>query len=435
MKKKIYYEIHFILDSAMNIGCGTNDNSDRDVLKDVCGNPFIPGSTLAGIYRSELDEIDADRYFGNVVINTGDNDNSVAVESSIKVYDAYPERNSNPIIKKRDCVGLDEFKTARKGAKFDFEVIEPGLGFVTYVEQDIKENDDIDIGEIILSKWNSKGLSIGSKTMRGLGRTRLVKVFKAEYDLETDIDSWLDFDMYPDEKGYRSSNWTEVVLSGLKASSKLDGHVISLKLKQKGTSGISIRRYTTEVNTKENTQPDYVQLTSTVDGEERPIIPGTSWAGAFKHQMERYLRNPQDSEEWFGSTRKKSKIEFGESVIKGSTPKLMTRNAIDRFSGGTVDGALYTEKYYYGGETELTIVVPKDKNVKAELVNSLVASLFDLHFGFMAIGGLTAVGRGLFDITEGSIDGENVIIPGPDTAGKVFTEWCKRLTETEVYND
>lgn len=75
----------------------------------------------------------------------------------------------------------------------------------------------------------------------------------------------------------------------------------------------------------------------------------------------------------------------------------MTRNAIDRFSGGTASGALFTEKTYYGGITKLVIAV-KDK-ISTRQVNALAAAIADLNYGYLSVGGLTSIGRGLFRIT------------------------------------
>ena len=61
-----------------------------------------------------------------------------------------------------------------------------------------------------------------------------------------------------------------------------------------------------------------------------------------------------------------------------------------------MDTALFTEKTYYGGTTELIISV--DRCVEDSVKNTLAAAIADLHNGFLAIGGLTAVGRGLFEV-------------------------------------
>lgn len=441
--RKVYYEIVFKTETAMNIGCGVNDNSDRDVLKDGAGRPFIPGSTMAGIYRSIFNETeDTKKYFGDVTINKEVGQSSdKAIESKIKTYDAVACGDYS--IKKRDCVGLDDYRTAKKGAKFDFEVIEPSAKFITYIEQDIDRDLSIDIGQLIISKWKSAGLSFGAKTMRGLGRTSIEAVRRCEFNLEDNGSrtDWIDFDMY----GREDSNWVDFSVSGKEINEgkfllSEQGKRISieLELKQKNSSGISIRQYTTDVSDGKKAMPDYVQLTSNIDGEAKPVIPGTSWAGAFKHHMEQLLMSDgitkkeaeDETKKWFGSTSKRSSISFSESKINDSKPMVISRNAIDRFSGGTADGALYTEKYYYGGKTKLTISVPCISD-NDKLLRSLVASVFDLHFGFMATGGLSSVGRGLFDITDASIDGVPIGIPGLETKNVniLFNEWVGKLAE------
>jgi hypothetical protein len=83
--------------------------------------------------------------------------------------------------------------------------------------------------------------------------------------------------------------------------------------------------------------------------------------------------------------------------LKNGTFKQITRNAINRFTGSTKDGALYTEMTYYYGETELEILF-KDKPNES-IINALAVCVADLHYGFLCVGGLTSIGRGLFEIT------------------------------------
>ena len=69
--------------------------------------------------------------------------------------------------------------------------------------------------------------------------------------------------------------WKNAQAVELTKPSDLTG--ITLSLKQRG--GISIRRYSTDVSDGESAAPDYEQL-SLRSGV--PVIPGTSWAGAFR---------------------------------------------------------------------------------------------------------------------------------------------------------
>ena len=425
INKKRYYRIKFVLKSAMNIGCGENTYSDRDVIKNSLGKPYIPGSSLSGIYRSIISAVDnnmAKYYFGDVSINKKTNNNNLpaAVESSIKVYDANVLDDVR--ISKRDCVGLDEYKTAKDGAKFDFEVVEPGTVFVTYIEQDYTEICNEDVCEKILADWAMNGLNVGSKTMRGLGKTEIVSIDYAQFDMTKQVKEWIDFDMYSDKC------WSEYHINTTSDISN-DTNKIVLSLKQKG--GISIRKYTTEVNKPDDVKPDYSQLTVVIEGEEKPVIPGTSWAGTFKHQMEKnnafvMCQKNKTGDTLFGSTSQKSKVLFSESIVENAKSRIMTRTAINRFTAGAAGGALYTEKYYYGGTTELVITYPTNRDAIEN--KAVVSAIFDLHFGFMALGGLTAVGRGMFEITEAIVNGKKVSIPDMNEDCNVaYNEWLEEL--------
>lgn len=399
MNKKIYYRIVFQLASALSVGSGENQYSDGDIVRDSAGDPFIPGSSLAGIYRSFLEEKDAEYYFG-----TAKNEEKGA-GSRILVYDAklyHPGKESFYRSVLRDCVALDEWKTGREGSKFDFEVVEPGAEFVTYLEQNC-ETGDRDIGEELAGIWINRQIHIGRKTMRGLGSIRKVMVWRKDFDLakQADLDMWLDFDMY------REEDWTDTDIEEKKVQEIKREKAVSIKftLRQKG--GISIRRYTTKVSDGKN-QPDSEQLTCIMgkDGEEIPYIPGSSWSGTFRHHMESLI--PGCTKDYFGSCEKRSTVRFDESFIKGASAKILTRNAVDRFTGSVIETALFTEKMWYGGKTVLHLEIPEDSDL--EFKQALAASLVDLHMGILSVGGLTAIGRGIFEGEELVINDKQITV-------------------------
>ena len=51
-KIKKYYRIEFELTSPLAVGSGENNLTDKDIVRDSRGIPYIPGSSLAGVYRS-----------------------------------------------------------------------------------------------------------------------------------------------------------------------------------------------------------------------------------------------------------------------------------------------------------------------------------------------------------------------------------------------
>ena len=218
------------------------------------------------------------------------------------------------------------------------------------------------------------------------------------FDLRSvdELKQWLDFNPEKYDK------WESVdVLEGMSKSSSITVH-----LKQRG--GLSIRRYTTEPSENDVAQPDMEQLTAHGENGVEPVIPGTTWAGAIRHRMNEFGIDGEIESNLFGmvsgNEKKKSAIIFGESRLTGAKGKVISRNTIDRFTGGTKDAALFTEKTFYGGETDL--VVSWSDAMDDNVIDALAATLTDLHYGFLAIGGETSIGRGLFEITK--INGNSV---------------------------
>lgn len=409
--KKKYYKITFELASPLAVGSGNNQYTDKDIVKNSKGNPYIPGSALAGINRSifENDKELVNKYFGMIPkfneidkVNETKKQLKTAKDSRIIFYDANMVNDAigKYHISKRDSVALDEYKTAKDGAKFDMEILEPGVKFITYMEQNFY-GDDQAIADRIADIWVKQAIYIGAKTMRGYGAVKNVTIVSKEFkfDDKEAVTQWLEFDMYSD------SAWKDAVTHVVDKAAKDNNCVLELKLKQEG--GISIRRYTTQVSDDEKEAlPDYEQLTVhelIADGKEKvvPVIPGTSWAGAFRHRI-LYLVPDLDKKLYFGyldeknKEKAKSKIRFSETQLEEAKEKMLSRNSIDRFSGGTAKTALFTEKTYYGGTTTLKISV--EKQLDEKIKKALAATIADLHNGFLAVGGLTAIGRGCFKI-------------------------------------
>ena len=279
---------------------------------------------------------------------------------------------------------------------------------MTYVEQDFTDAKNTDMGKRIAECFAHEEICFGGKSMRGYGKIGDVKVAEREFDLsnEVSMNQWIDFDLYSDSK----DNWSSMDLS---EDNNKKSSTIRIQIKQQG--GISIRRYTTKVSTEDETQPDMEQLTikrAEGDHDETPVIPGTSWAGAFRHRMKEFGIDVEGKDSIFGTAigeKSRSKICFGETQLTGGNYKTISRNSIDRFSGGAVETALFTERTYYDGKGELEISWNplKKESMPENEMKALAASLADLHYGFLAIGGETSIRRGLFQIEK--INNESVL--------------------------
>ncbi len=421
MGVKTYYRIEFETLSALSIGATDSDVTDHDVVLDSRGLPLIPGTSLAGAYRDffydrrepddRVAESECNRVFGNLETDG----------SPLRVYDATFE-GGNDIVSIRDNVSLKD-KVAVPGLKFDRQIVERGARFVTYLEilraptgDDTVGCTQEDVGRIVAG-LDSGTITLGAKTTRGLGRVRVTDCRMREFTLPEDKGSWLRFDMFGDVDEHWSVNENSVEVlvftdaqgnkSSRLAQQANDDLVIRLTLELRG--GISVREYTTEVE-----QADFAQLVVHTNPESDnpvPLIPGTSWAGAIRsryEQLANLLQVPLSTTNALfgyvgktneGDTRtQRSRISFSESLIEGGEWITYTRNAIDRITGGTIPHALFTERSYFGGTTELMISIDRPGDFEAQSLEPLLATLADLHNGFLAVGGLTAVGRGLFRI-------------------------------------
>jgi len=398
MKYRAYFKLKLTLLSPLSIGSSNSESTDRDVILDSRGKPVIPATAIAGVFRSlchtkkekeELfGEIDKYEYDEKTQKNKKVADFH---KTELYFYDAELIETSSKSV--RDSVALNEYKSAEKGAKFDFEIIETGAVFIGYVETRT-ETAANEFRDLLQAK-----IYLGSKNTRGYGCVGIEyqeKIFNPE---ESDADKWLDFDMFCDLP-WKDKSW--------KNPDKTDNFItIKLSLKQNG--GLSIRQYSTEPN-----EADSVPLVlhdgkkienGTFEITPTPVIPGTSWSGIFRSHMTKLLNFGKNGlNDIFGfvdeNSKKsaKSKIRFSESQIKNAVRKQLTRNAIDRFTNGTKDGALFTEVTVYNGTTEFEISL--EKNICDDIKSALTATILDLHNGYVAVGGLTSVGRGLFEVIK-----------------------------------
>ncbi len=394
MKEKIqYYKMKFRLASPLAVGSGENSHTDSDVILDSRGQPVIPAAAFAGVIRHYLgvECDDKDKFFGYI-------DKKDSCESKIRFYDAVSVSENYTAV--RDSVALEE-KVGKDGAKFDQEAVETNAEFITLFELHQADETQEKRFKKALFAMQAGFLRIGSKTSRGYGQICITDLKKAEFLLPDDRKKWLAFQPYNfDAEEEYQPEVLEVFESNFKT--------IHLELKQQGA--LSIRNYTVK-NAEDISSADYIQL-STNDGV--PVIPGTSWAGAFRQRFAEFAQNPEWVREIWGfvdeepKNQKKSMIYFSESRLADGVPKILTRTSIDRFSAGTKNHALYSEKTYYYGTCSLDIHVLKTVSSLEQCIELLSAVICDLDRGYLAVGGLTSVGRGLFSVTKMEIDGRDV---------------------------
>ena len=390
--KRSYYDIRIMLDSPINIGNGVSGDTDSDVMRNSGGECFVPGTSIAGAFRNYL----GDRK--NEKSAFGYSEGQEGQMSLVYFSDLYFDQNSVKV-SVRDRVQLSADKNVNN--KFDLEIIEPGAAGNIKLEALLRQGceDPEELIEDIILALADGDIRLGANKNRGFGRIKVESVRKSEFS-EADREGWLRYLEGDADAGGEAVPFEEWAQGKTRRKERFEKIRIPLTL----TGGISIRRYSAQPG-----KADFEHITS----NGKPIVPGTSWNGAVRADAKRILgdlglkQSDIDTliDNWFGKVKEKqsgdadsswqSKIVFSESVITGAKMLPMTRNNINRFTGGTKDGALYTELSCVGGETVLEYMIEKDDKL-LPLRGMMKLVVQDICNGIVPVGGQTAVGRGIF---------------------------------------
>lgn len=385
--KRIYYYIEVENISPIHVGNGENNFTDLDLIRDKNNQFFIPGTSLAGSIIHQLNK--QEQRLLEIKI---DQDQDITKQSPLFISDALMKEETS--IEVRDGIKLNKEKITENTGKYDYEIIPVGQHFVFRMEitqRGTQSYDEI-MNKIFMSIQN-QDIKVGYKTTRGLGRLKIIKLGQRIFD-ENNYNEYFEFDRF-NYQHYHSLEITE------KSSDKYTK--IEVSLHQNG--GISIRTY--------NTMKDKVDYEH-IHSAGKPIIPATSWNGLLRNTIDNYIHQLNldiDIDEIFGTDKpkpKKSKIFIDESQIEDGFDKEIVRNRINPFHGGTVQGALYNERTHYNGQTKLVISIDNDIKELGMIIKLLILFLKDLDNGFIALGGQTSIGRGLFKIEDIKINNANV---------------------------
>lgn len=392
IKERKYYALNVSLTSPLNI-FGKSGETDSDLLLNGSGEVFIPGTSVAGAWRDYLEAKEEDNtIFGEAKDEAG-HMSRISI-SDLILHDVE--------IETRDHVKLDEKRIAAAGAKFDMEIASKGHG-ILYFSTIEREGDSFPFDDQIQQAVQAmqKGeIRFGAKKNRGFGCVKISDVYTASFNKENVYD-WLSFE--EDEKDlshYQKHSYEEWI------SLMTDDKYLHINVPMKLTGGISIRKYSAVPG-----DADFEHIHS----HGVPVIPGTSWTGAIRHDAQEIMKSLADQmgvdeekadvfiDRWFGYVNRdkaqQSRIVIGESVLKNSVSFISMRNRIDRFDNSTEDGALFEERMNAKGNTILSIMILKDKGYEAA-AGLIGLVLKDIEKGYVSIGGGAAIGRGIFTSEE-----------------------------------
>lgn len=417
------------LRTAMHLRGEEDERVDMSVLRDPRnGSALLSGTTLAGALRDAL----ADRLVGYGEVEPsevgalfgGARGREDGEQSPLIVFDAIGELAGDYGIEIRDGVAISPATgVAEDHKKYDFEVLPAGTRFPVrvdllvpaslYGKKAVQEKSLLELLAAALDALSNGTNSFGARRSRGLGRVNAVWA-AWRFNL-TSREGWLEWILSDHYKPFAANPNQPCIRNAIEAvapdslkplaipEDKPSRVVIDLDLKI--VQDILVRSPGTEPGA-----PDVSHLNS----GGRAILPGTSLAGVMRSQalcIANLVRAKQnDADTWinrlFGrrfeghrptteSEIHASQLRIGEATIDGGRSRRQMRVAIDRFTGGAADTALFDEQTEVGGHAAVRLELRNPKNAELGLVLLVLKDLLD---GTLAVGGASSVGRGAEDM-------------------------------------
>lgn len=397
------YAITAVCEEPLHIGSAEGDSTEV-LIHPVDGRPFIQASSLAGVMRewySKVDFAKCEEMFGHSHFQ--ENENASEFQSRVRFTDASFD---DPVrIERRPHVSIDPSTGTVKsskgsGQKFDIEYVGAGsaFSFDAYLYEASDVEDLSAQFEKILSALNAGELQFGAKKSNGGGRVSLQKVEKDVYHLQDDGErrAWIGEEKCNHFADYLSQ-LPEYTPSNIVYRVSLTGRTSgALQVK-----GLAVSKFGKDAPDSENIR----------DARGEYIVPGSSLKGVLRSRMQMiagYKKCPELIGECFGTANEADgsgqtgNLFFSDAVIgtkeQNDTTEKRNRIHIDKFTGGVMNQALFSEKNAFGDITFSIDVKQKyDTDAAAGI---LLYALRDLAAGLVNIGNGYSTGKGFIDTTE-----------------------------------
>ena len=429
---KIYtkrYLANIVIEAQTPLKVGSSDIDmlqDAPVQKDWNGLPMILGTSIAGVLRKTFDKIFADEVFGDegndveaqgsrIIVSNAllcDKDMQVlehletTKSSFLKYFDSLPIREHVKITDK----GVADSKNS---GKFDEEVVYKGTRFKFRLELIGNEND-VDNFQKILQTINADVFRLGGGTTKGFGDVKVL------HDLSSYGEMDVNSQAYRDASSSLNTRYAEAFTQEKRKLSH-STYILAIKPDDFFMFGSGFGEGDIKMTPTYEEMIDYSSEKGW--GKKQILIPGSSIKGVLSHRTafyyNSYLLKEQKDYKKVGEENEAVKAIFGhkkELAKDGETElgqkgkvlisdcfktdegnvKVFDHVAIDRFTGGAIDSALFNEQTI-ADTREYTIEILLDEsNIDEEMIKAFESALTDITTGMLALGGATTKGHGVF---------------------------------------
>jgi CRISPR/Cas system CSM-associated protein Csm3 (group 7 of RAMP superfamily) len=424
--KKIISRILIELETPLHCGGGEDGVfTDMPVVRDAFGWYMIPGTTIAGILRHYLCLTGADQVVAALFgWQAGDDGRGSHLSvSDACVVDFYGKvareveidggtPNFPSPAQVRDHVCIDPIiGTAVATGKFDMELVPPFTRFAFELALNTENAEDPAALEqalgSLVSAINNSSVQFGGGQTRGLGYFKTIKTDTRLFDLKTrdGFEAYLNLSrglMFVENDGGEeftihgepTSNTEEIMLPLVSAGPLLIGG---------GNSEEADITFTTLSIPHYDADPEKSGF------KNIKIIPAASIKGVIRSKIYKilgYLGHSNTDEvldSMFGYVKSGGqigKIRIPDIVLgEDAETAIVQHVAIDRLTGGALDGALYSEAPVWVENLAIDIKVRYSGLGDLELA-LLIHALMDLAEGDLAIGAGGNRGNGRFRLRE-----------------------------------
>jgi CRISPR/Cas system CSM-associated protein Csm3 (group 7 of RAMP superfamily) len=405
MKKRYIAHITLEADTPLKIGSADSDfMKDSPIQRDWNGLPMILGTSIAGVLRKDF-EGDADDIFGkengskvifsNALLvdeNSRVNEELLLSKSPfLKLFDKLPQREHTAITQKG---------VAKEHSKFDEEVVYKGTRFRFSLEM----LEDESAFAKLLEMLQSPSFRLGGGSTKGFGKFKVIEILSSVVDTAEALATY--------SSSLNSTEGSRVELSTNIKPINHTSYSLTIEPDEFFMFGGGFG----------DDEADQIPVVEKIIDYQAKglsanhiLIPASSLKGAIAHRTA-YHYNLQNGlfvgddearlviSELFGEAKNsKKEIEGSRGKVLFSDlfkldreeSKIFDHVAIDRFTGGGLDGALFQEKTTAQSDVwELEILL--ENGVEELFVEAFERALDDVCSGMLALGGATTKGHGVF---------------------------------------
>lgn len=430
------YIARFIIEAETPMAIGSGEKSietDAMVVRDVNGLPYLPGTTIAGVIRSMLHIGDKNDLWGYQSAQSGHGSEIAFTEGRILnsrgiVIDGMQHGAfEDPLLKYYDIlpirqhVCITEHGVAAAHGKFDEQVVFAGTRFCFEMEVASDGTNWNEVEEII-SATRKCTFRIGSGSRSGFGKIKVISVSVVDINLKGQADLYMAKPSNLKESaGWRG--WNMATIKDKENNTLNDAQYVIYRLTLRPRdfiffgSGLQDEDGNADMTTVKAKRVIWTNGVGEMT-ENLMLIPATSLKGALRHRIAyRYNQRkgifadqitslPDTAENevvriLFGQALRKQQrgnVLFSDIIESPVQSHLFNHVSIDRFTGGTINGALFTEQVDYVKENifNTDIFVLKDALKDEDVKFAWEAALNDLCNGLLPLGGGNSRGHGLF---------------------------------------